>query len=284
MADRYEDRYAGDPYTTGRGFARNDRNILERAGNEVRSWFGRREHEPRHRTDESDYERDRDRDRWTRRDITERGGESSRGYESTHDYGYSGGRDDLRTARDHGVPERWSEHAWTPDRGTERDWRPERWERTDRWSGERPGTLAPGINPYSAWHERDDRYVAPGDYRDWTRQGLGWTPGRQTESRGVYEDDRGRVHQFEHGTDDFRGRGPKGYRRSDERIREDVCERLTDDWRIDATDVEVVVNDGEVTLSGVVNSRGAKRHAEDLVEDITGVRDVHNNLRVSTSQ
>jgi hypothetical protein len=77
-----------------------------------------------------------------------------------------------------------------------------------------------------------------------------------------------------------RGRGPKGYRRSDERIHEDVCERLTEDPFIDASNVEVVVKDGEVTLNGTVSSRGLKRRAEDLAELASGVAHVQNNLRV----
>ena len=76
------------------------------------------------------------------------------------------------------------------------------------------------------------------------------------------------------------GRGPRGYQRSDERIREDINDRLTAHGLIDATDVEVHVADGEVTLSGFVDSRGAKRAAEDLAEETYGVRDVHNQLRV----
>ena len=211
MADRYDDRYPGD------------RNVFERAGDEVRSWF-----------------RDRDRDR----------------YQSMHGYGYS----------------------------RERDWTPERWEGSDRWSGERPADFGPTAVSSRAWHERDDRFLAPADYRDWSRQGWGYTNARPDQSRGIYEDDRGRVTEFDHGSMDFRGRGPKGYRRSDDRIREDVCERLTDSWRVDASDIEVVVNNGEVTLSGVVNSRGEKRLAEDLAEEISGVRDVHNDLHVNTSR
>ncbi|MDY6948157.1 MAG: BON domain-containing protein [Pseudomonadota bacterium] len=77
-----------------------------------------------------------------------------------------------------------------------------------------------------------------------------------------------------------RGRGPRGYRRSDERIKEDVCQCLTDDHHIDATEIEVAVNDREVVLSGTVTSRAQKRHAEDLIERLSGVRDVINNLRV----
>lgn len=78
----------------------------------------------------------------------------------------------------------------------------------------------------------------------------------------------------------FAGVGPKNYRRSDARVREEVNERLTWHDDIDATDVEVQVQDGEVTLSGVVEDRAAKRLAEDIVEDISGVRDVHNKLKV----
>ena len=77
-----------------------------------------------------------------------------------------------------------------------------------------------------------------------------------------------------------RGRGPKGYQRSDERIREDVNDRLTDDPHIDASEIEVAVSNREVTLTGTVNSRFEKRHAEDLAESISGVTHVQNNLRV----
>ena len=77
------------------------------------------------------------------------------------------------------------------------------------------------------------------------------------------------------------GRGPRNYRRSDERIREDVSEILTQHGQIDASDVEVDVRDGEVTLRGTVDSRRSRRMAEDAVEDVPGVRDVQNQLRVS---
>ena len=77
-----------------------------------------------------------------------------------------------------------------------------------------------------------------------------------------------------------RGRGPKGYKRSDDRIREDVCDRLTDDPRVDASEIEVSVAGCEVTLSGTVDSREAKRRAEDCAERVSGVTHVQNNLRV----
>ena len=78
----------------------------------------------------------------------------------------------------------------------------------------------------------------------------------------------------------FRGRGPKGYRRADERIRDDVCERLTMDDYVDATHIEITVKGGEVTLTGTVTSRDEKRRAEDLIDDVAGVIDVYNNLRL----
>jgi osmotically-inducible protein OsmY len=79
---------------------------------------------------------------------------------------------------------------------------------------------------------------------------------------------------------DYRGRGPRGYVRSDERIREDVCDRLEQDRRIDASEIEVTVAGGEVRLDGYVDSRMARRRAEDCAEMISGVRHVQNNLRV----
>jgi hypothetical protein len=78
----------------------------------------------------------------------------------------------------------------------------------------------------------------------------------------------------------FAGRGPKGYSRTDERIREDVCERLSRDDEVDAGEIEVSVQNGEVTLQGTVQSRSMKRQAEDLADDVPGVTEVHNRLRV----
>ncbi len=81
-----------------------------------------------------------------------------------------------------------------------------------------------------------------------------------------------------------RGRGPRGWQRSDERIREDAHERLTDDPMIDAGEVSIEVQGGEVTLNGTVDDRMAKRRAEDIVERISGVSHVQNNLRVRGRQ
>jgi hypothetical protein len=77
----------------------------------------------------------------------------------------------------------------------------------------------------------------------------------------------------------FTGRGPRGYQRSDDRIREDICDRLTRHGRLDATDIHITVNNGEVTLDGIVDTREAKRMAEDVAESVDGVRDVVNHLK-----
>ena len=80
------------------------------------------------------------------------------------------------------------------------------------------------------------------------------------------------------------GRGPQGYQRSDARIEEDVCEHLTHHGMLDATGIQVRVENGEVTLAGTVESRQAKRLAEDILDSISGVRDIHNQLRVQRDQ
>jgi osmotically-inducible protein OsmY len=62
-------------------------------------------------------------------------------------------------------------------------------------------------------------------------------------------------------------------------LTEVICDRLTDDPRIDATDIAVEVKNGEVTLSGTVRDRATKWRAEDLAESCSGITTVHNNLR-----
>ena len=82
----------------------------------------------------------------------------------------------------------------------------------------------------------------------------------------------------------FAGRGPRNYSPSDERILEEVCDRLTDDDRIDASEIEVRVSNGEVTLLGEVEDRHTKRMAEDVADGVRGVRDVHNQLKPRNAQ
>ena len=86
------------------------------------------------------------------------------------------------------------------------------------------------------------------------------------------------------GTDlGYRGLGPQNYTRSDERIREDLNERLTDADDIDARGLMVEVSNGIATLSGNVEQRWMKHRAEDIVENCSGVRDVRNQIQVGSS-
>ncbi len=111
----------------------------------------------------------------------------------------------------------------------------------------------------------------------------GMTGGRQPEvpgwGRGMGGSDLG-MGAREMARGPFYAKGPKGYRRSDERIREDVCECIHMQGHIDASDVEIKVENGIVTMTGTVPERQMKRMLERMVEGIRGVEDVHNELRL----
>jgi hypothetical protein len=109
------------------------------------------------------------------------------------------------------------------------------------------------------------------------RQGYG---GGQRSQSPNFGDDQFRNYQI----GGHRGKGPKGYTRSDERIKEDINEKLWFDDDLDASNIEVEVKNGEVTLTGTVEDRYTKRAAEDLVEGLSGVKHVQNNLRVDSSE
>jgi hypothetical protein len=104
----------------------------------------------------------------------------------------------------------------------------------------------------------DDR---PGEgHRSWMdRAGAFFSPGGRSE-----EDDRR----------PRRRRGP-----SDRVLWAVIVERLEDERGLDLRDVEVTVEDAEVTLNGRVRHKADKRRIEDIA-DIDGIRHVQNNLRV----
>jgi hypothetical protein len=124
--------------------------------------------------------------------------------------------------------------------------------RTHEWTGRRVGT--------------DEGYRNTDYSGSWGQQTTGGMRG--TWSGGLVQR-QGR----------YAGRGPKNWQRSDDRIREDVNEMLTQHPDVDASDIDVQVATGEVTLTGTVSSRHEKRAAEDCAWDVSGVRDVHNQLR-----
>ena len=80
-----------------------------------------------------------------------------------------------------------------------------------------------------------------------------------------------------------RGKGPKGYTRSDDRIKEDINDRLSDDVFVDASSIDVTVEKGEVTLTGTVSTRSEKRRSEDIAEQVSGVKNVENRLRLAST-
>jgi hypothetical protein len=143
---------------------------------------------------------------------------------------------------------------------------------------------SPDASPYASPYDRGSPYDQ-GEVGSWYGGDTGMgDPGssqldqpRQTGRFG--ERDRGALLGRPGG--DFSGRGPRGYRRSDERIRDDVCELLTRHPEIDASSMDVDVHDGTVILRGTADSGRTRRLTEALVEDVPGVRDVENELRVS---
>lgn len=129
----------------------------------------------------------------------------------------------------------------------------------------------------------ESRDYRPGDYsRNYDRDHRGLLERAGDEITSWFGHDDG-GHQRPHGDEghgNHRGRGPKSYQRSDDRIRDDLNDRLTDDHRLDASEIEVAVEAREVTLSGLVQSRQDKRRAEDIADSVSGVTHVQNNLRV----
>ncbi len=129
------------------------------------------------------------------------------------------------------------------------------------------------------------------DYgRDWgTGSGVGHADWNRFGSQDVNQNQdwgRSRFDQQSQSSswNEQKNRWPKSYKRSDERIKDDIHEELIRHGRIDASDVEVQVKDGEVSLTGQVASRHDKRIAEELAERVLGVHDVQNQLRVRSPQ
>jgi osmotically-inducible protein OsmY len=130
----------------------------------------------------------------------------------------------------------------------------------------------------------DDRGVAVHNPEEWGDQHLSrddnGAASREPRERGGYWRQY-ELARYEAARPHYIGRGPKNYKRSDDRIRDEICDRMTEDPMLDASEIEVEVTDGEVMLSGSVTSRAQKRRAEDVAENISGVRDVTNYLRVT---
>ena len=133
------------------------------------------------------------------------------------------------------------------------------------------GMYGPGM--YRRPQDWRDRYRARGADRDF------WDRASDELASWFGDEEAGERREADH-----RGRGPRGYRRSDDRILEDVNDSLTEDPVVDASGLTVTVLDGDVVLDGEVGTRREKRRAEDCAEAVRGVSHVQNNLRVRRMQ
>lgn len=115
-------------------------------------------------------------------------------------------------------------------------------------------------------------------------RGRGFTDGSSGERSAWSANSGGDGHRAIPSANDRRGLGPRGYVRPEARIHEDVCDLLSEDPLVDATDIEVAVAGSEVTLAGTVETRRERRRAEDCAERVSGVTHVQNNLRVAREQ
>lgn len=195
----------------------------------------------------------------------------------------------------HGAYGRYDEDDWRPQAARSETWGYGDFsaERGPGQSGRQDWTRAP--QPYAntdaqrgdyrahfgaeRGHSRDVGYFGRGDgpSTSGTHGGYAETTGGNTGS-GAYGHPRGRPGE------DFRGRGPKNYVRTDERLRDDIADRLTADPQIDASDIEVVVQEGRVTLTGTVDRRQTRYRVEDLVDGCHGVREIDNRLGIGPAQ
>lgn len=79
---------------------------------------------------------------------------------------------------------------------------------------------------------------------------------------------------------DNRGKGPKGYQREDGKIWECICEALTRSREVDASDIEVSVVNGHVTLFGTVSNRKERKYALEVAAAEVHEGHIHNHLKI----
>ncbi|CAA9375876.1 MAG: Protein YciE [uncultured Chloroflexia bacterium] len=82
----------------------------------------------------------------------------------------------------------------------------------------------------------------------------------------------------------YSGLGPTGYDNSGDPTGQEVYSRLTQHGEVDASNIEIIIDSGEVLLDGTVDSEETKRLAEEAVATVTGVSRVQNLLQVQASQ
>ena len=225
---------------------------------------------------------ERNRDWEFGQDESDRYGAVERGY----GYGDHGFSDDSEyyepgyAARSQGQSRDTSEE---PETGNYSDTR-SRWPRDDRYRSEPrsqnwPHSRTGGrVSEYGYFGDESEEYG--GRHQGGSRYGSGSRPQRGYQS-GYGQEEGGIGHGDRRFDEDYSGRGPRNYSRSDERIKEDICDELSSDPQCNAEDIEIEVKDGMVTLSGTVPSRKMKHRAEDIADAARGVKDVDNRIRVT---
>jgi len=193
----------------------------------------------------------------------------------------------------YGQGQRWAGERFQPEGGDVRDPGTDRF--NDRGRSSQTGRSRRADDSYfsspydsgdvGAWYGGDTGMGDSGSSQYGTPPGGGWqSSGQGRQSQQQYRSQSGQEQRFRtSGGADYgqhSGRGPRGYQRSDDRIREDVCELLTRHGEIDASEMDVDVRAGTVILRGTADSGRTRRLAEELVEELAGVHDVQNELRV----
>lgn len=290
-------RHYDDDYRRG-----GRRDWSDRASDEVRSWFGDDEARARRGNDERNdrypYGGERDRgwsggDRWNGerpwggdRQYYDRGAYGDRPYGSSYgerDRSSFVDRDRDRGWRDHdddrGSRDRFTQGRGYQERGVDQDRLYRGGDRSTGRSFSDPGSRWVDDRG-DGWMQDDYNYRGGARGADRDDEGAWASQGGRSYGRGTSQGSGGWMSGGASSRESYSGRGPKDYKRSDDRIREEISDRLTDDHGVDASEITVQVQGGEVTLSGSVPTREQKRRAEDLAEWCSGVSDVTNSLRV----
>lgn len=188
---------------------------------------------------------------------------------------------------------RWRDRRYGDRDGTafgpndQRDYRPPYEGTSDRRFREQATSYMYGDVPYrtantSGFERGFDQTSMRGGF-----EGRGWMDKTYDEVARWFGDEaaerRRQIDEFMEAKRNNRGKGPKNYMRSDERIKENVSDLLWDNDLLDASDLSVEVSNGEVTLKGVIGSRFDKYLAEGIAESVIGVKDVINIARIRST-
>jgi len=143
-----------------------------------------------------------------------------------------------------------------------------------------PRTTTDGRSHDLEGESAPDLTVRDRPYESFGRQGLGLATYNEEPSlhRGAERVDLGEP------VARIPGNGPKNWQRRDDRIHDDICAHLTEDGYVDASDLEVIVHRGEVTLSGTTATREQRARAVHIADSARGVIDVVARIRIAKRQ